>query len=185
MKKINLIILLLLLVVSYAKAQSITGKIFDSTNKAVQYAVVSILKPVDSILTKFTRTDKDGNFELKNVPAGNYILMMTHPVYADRVDEITTTANGLNLNTVKFIPKSLLLQEVFVNTGGAIKIKGDTISYTADSFKVSANANVQELLKKLPGIQVDKDGEIKAMGEQVEKVLVDGEEFLVTTRGWR
>jgi len=179
MKKITTLLLpFLMLFVSYTKAQTIFGKIFDSTNnKAIPNAVVAILKPVDSILLKFTRTNKEGNFELKNVPAGKYILMVTHPVYADVVDDIATTATGLQLNTLKFIPKSQLLQEVIVKTGGAIKIKGDTISYTADSFKVSANANVEELLKKLPGIQVDKDGKIKAMGEQVQKVLVDGEEF--------
>jgi hypothetical protein len=169
---------LLLLLVGSAKAQNITGKIFDNTeSKGVPYAVVAILKQTDSILIKFIRTNKDGDFELKNVPAGKYILMVTHPKYADFVDDITTTNEGLQLNTVKFIPKSQLLQEVFVRNGGAIKIKGDTISYMADSFKVGANANVEELLKKLPGIQVDKDGKIKAMGETVEKVLVDGEEF--------
>lgn len=169
---------LLLLLSGIAKAQTITGKIFDNTeNKAVANAVVAILKPADSILLKFTRTNNEGNFELKNVPPGKYILMVTHPRYADFVDDITTNNDGLQLNTVKFTPKSQLLQEIFVRNGGAIKIKGDTISYTADSFKVSANANVEELLKKLPGIQVDKDGKIKAMGETVEKVLVDGEEF--------
>lgn len=169
---------LLLLLAGTAKAQTITGKIFDSTeNKPVPYAVVAVLKPVDSILIKFTRTGKDGNFELKNVPPGKYIFMVTHPKYADVVDDITTAGEGLQLNTVKFTPKSQLLQEVFVRNGGAIKIKGDTVSYIADSFKVGANANVEELLKKLPGIQVDKNGTIKAMGETVEKVLVDGEEF--------
>lgn len=169
---------LLLLLVGTARAQNITGKMFDNAeNKSVPNAVVAILKPADSILIKFTRTDKEGNFELKNIPPGKYIFMVTHPRYADFLDDITTTADGLQLNTVKFIPKSQLLQEVFVRNGGAIKIKGDTISYVADSFKVGANANVEELLKKLPGIQVDKDGKIKAMGETVEKVLVDGEEF--------
>jgi hypothetical protein len=73
--------------------------------------------------------------------------------------------------------KAELLQAVIVKTGSPLKIRGDTTVYTADSFKVSANANVEELLKKLPGIQVDKDGNIKAMGETVQKVLVDGEEF--------
>lgn len=69
------------------------------------------------------------------------------------------------------------MESIIIKSGGSIKIKGDTTIYTADSFNVSANANVEELLKKLPGIQVDKNGEIKAMGEKVEKVLVDGEEF--------
>lgn len=169
---------LLLLLVGTAKAQTITGKIYDeSESKAVQYAVVAVLHPGDSILVNFVRSDKDGNFALKNVPPGKYILMVTHPKYADFVDDITNTTDGLKLNTVNFIPRTKLLQEVFIRNGGSIKIKGDTVSYIADSFKVSANANVEELLKKLPGIQVDKDGKIKAMGETVEKVLVDGEEF--------
>ena len=179
MKKITrLLIPLLLYFTGYANAQSISGKIFDSTNsKSIPNAVVAIIKPVDSVLIKFIRTNNEGDFELKNIPAGKYILMITHPLYADYVDDINTTPEGLNLNTVSFIPKSKLLQEVIITSGSPIKIKGDTISYTADSFKVSANANVEELLKKLPGIQVDKDGKIKAMGEQVKKVLVDGEEF--------
>jgi len=169
---------LLLLLAGSARAQNITGKLNDeSENKTVPNAVVALLKPGDSILVKFTRTDKDGNFELKNIPAGKYVLMITHPRYADYVDDITTTGDGLAVNKINFIPRSKLLQEVFIRNGGSIKIKGDTVSYLADSFKVSANANVEELLKKLPGIQVDKNGEIKAMGEKVEKVLVDGEEF--------
>lgn len=169
---------LLLLLAGTAKAQNITGKLHDETeNKNVPYAVVAVLKPVDSILVKFSRTNSDGNFELTNIPPGKYILMITHPRYADYVDDVTITNDGLQLNKVNFIPRSKLLQEVFIRNGGSIKIKGDTISYMADSFKVSANANVEELLKKLPGIQVDKNGEIKAMGEKVEKVLVDGEEF--------
>ncbi len=80
------------------------------------------------------------------------------------------------MGTIALISKINALREVIIKTG-SIRIKGDTTSYRASDFKVSANANVEELLKKLPGIQVDKNGEIKAMGETVEKVLVDGEEF--------
>jgi len=177
-KSIIIYLYLFLCCVSYAKAQTIYGKIFDSTNqKPVPFTVVSILKPADSILLKFTRSDKDGKFTLKNVPSGKYVIMITHPVYADYIYDIETNNEGLDLKTVSVIPKSKLLAEVIIKSGSPIKIKGDTVSYTADSFIVSANANVEELLKKLPGIQVDKDGKIKAMGEQVQKVLVDGEEF--------
>jgi len=74
--------------------------------------------------------------------------------------------------------KARLLQEVVINQAvAAIKLKGDTTEYNADSFKVPPNASVEELLKKLPGIQVDKNGQITAQGEKVQKVLVDGEEF--------
>ena len=179
MRKIIPFFLFILSLSSFSvSAQSISGTITDTTNKKnIEYAVVALLKPVDSILYKFTRTKKDGSFEIPLAKPGNYILMVTHPFYADHLDEINIPENGLQLNTISFIPKSKLLQEVIIKTGSPIRIKGDTVFYTADSFKVGPNANVEELLKKLPGIQVDKNGQIKAMGEKVEKVLVDGEEF--------
>lgn len=159
-------------------AQNISGVITDTINKKnIANAVVAVLTPADSILYKFTRTGKDGSFVIKDIKPGNYILMVTHPYFADFIDDISTTEKGLQLNELPVIPKSKLLQEVIIKTGSPIRIKGDTVFYTADSFKVGANANVEELLKKLPGIQVGKNGEIKAMGEKVEKVLVDGEEF--------
>ncbi|MEI9807698.1 MAG: hypothetical protein WDO16_07375 [Bacteroidota bacterium] len=81
------------------------------------------------------------------------------------------------------IPKSKLLAEVILKSGSPIRIKGDTTVYTADSFKVRPGANVEELLRRLPGIQVDKNGTITAMGEKVTKVLVDGEEFFGSDPG--
>jgi hypothetical protein len=181
MIRINPPIILLLLFIFLSlvtAAQDISGTITDTTNKKdVSNAVAAILKPGDSTLYKFVRTDKEGAFVLKNIPAGKYILMITHPSYADLLDDVTVSAEGLQLNKVSVIPKSKLMQELIIKSGSPMRIKGDTTIFTADSFKVSANANVEELLKKLPGIQVDKDGKIKAMGETVEKVLVDGEEF--------
>jgi len=161
-----------------SSAQNIIGSITDTINKTnVPNVVVALLKPVDSILYKFARTDKEGKFQLKNTLPGKYILMIMHPDYADLLDDINVPADGLNLNAISVIPKSKLLQELIIKSSAPMRIKGDTTIYTADSFKVSANANVEELLKKLPGIQVDKSGKITAMGETVEKVLVDGEEF--------
>ena len=82
------------------------------------------------------------------------------------------------MNKVSLILKAKLLEEVVIKQKiSAIKIKGDTTEFTADSFHVQANATVEDLLKKLPGIQVDKNGKITAQGETVQKVLVDGEEF--------
>ena len=75
------------------------------------------------------------------------------------------------------ILKANLLKDVIVTHRSAINIKGDTTEFAADSFKVQPNATVEDLLKKLPGIQVDKNGQITAQGEKVQKVLVDGEEF--------
>ncbi len=178
MKKIiTLLITPIVFLTSFAQQLNITGKVISTDDdKPVPNAVISLLTPGDSILYIFTRTNSEGRFSLKKIPEGNYIIMASQPLYADLLFDIN--ANGdLALPDIKLISKSKLLQEVIVNSKTPFRIKGDTTIYTADSFKVSANANVAELLKKLPGIQVDKDGNIKAMGETVKRVLVDGEEF--------
>ena len=161
----------------FAQKANVSGVLTDGNEKTPVYnSVVALLTPKDSILYRFTRTDKKGNFDLKNVKAGNYIVMTSHRQYADYLDDITVSETAKNLGTIALVSKINALREVIIKTG-SIRIKGDTTSYRASDFVVSANANVEELLKKLPGIQVDKNGAIKAMGETVQKVLVDGEEF--------
>jgi len=159
---------------------SIKGQITDSAEKKQLYnASINILRAKDSILLGSTRANKDGQFNLPAKFEGKYILMITYPQYADYIDKIEL-ANGqeLNLGTVYLNTKAYLLKEVIVrNTVSAIRIKGDTTEYKADSFRVNPNADVQELLRKMPGIQVNSKGEITAQGEKVNKVLVDGEEF--------
>ncbi len=162
----------------FAQKYNVSGIVKDTSSQAsVKYAVVVLLTPKDSVLKAFTRVQEDGSYLFKNVAPGKYILSVTHGVFADFVDDIDIGANDEKLATISLTPKSKLLEAVIVRSGSPIRIKGDTTIYTADSFKVSANANVEELLKKMPGIQVDKNGQIKAMGQTVEKVLVDGEEF--------
>lgn len=183
MTRLTLMVLLLIATVSNTYAQeniSLKGTVTDTLNKQnLSNAVVSVLRAKDSVLVKFTRTNKEGSFELPTVPEGKYIVMVTYPSYADYVDIVTITkGNTTNMGKVPVITKATLLQEVIVKqTVSAIRMKGDTTEYKADSFKVSANADVQELLRKMPGIQVNSKGEITAQGERVQKVLVDGEEF--------
>ncbi len=178
MHKIStLLISFLLYFSSFAQTSVVSGSVNDQNEKKpVQNAVVALLTIKDSVFYKFTRSDAQGQYIFKDVKPGSYILMTTHPYFADVVENIDVK-HDTTLPSYALISKSKILQEVIIKTGKPIQIRGDTTVYTADSFKVSANANVEELLKKLPGIQVDKDGKIKAMGETVEKVLVDGEEF--------
>ncbi len=174
------IILFIGLVRANAQESVIKGTVNDTLNKQnLSNAVVSILRPKDSVLVKFVRTDNQGNFELKKIVAGNYILVVSYPNYAEYTDNINI--NGTeekSLGIVPLITRARLLEEVIVKQRiSAIRVKGDTTEYRADSFHVSANADVQELLKKMPGIQVNSKGEITTQGERVNKVLVDGEEF--------
>ncbi|SEA20445.1 Outer membrane receptor proteins, mostly Fe transport [Flavobacterium gillisiae] len=179
MQKIKglIIIVFLFSISAFSQKANLSGVIIDSKDKTPVYnSVVALLIPNDSILYKFTRSDREGIFNLKNVKVGNYILMTSNNQYADYVDAIIVDETEKKLGTIALKSKIELLREVVIKSG-SIRIKGDTTSYRASDFKVDANANVEELLKKLPGIQVGKDGVIKAMGETVQKVLVDGEEF--------
>lgn len=164
---------------SFGQQNKISGYITDtSSGKKLSHAVVSLIRTQDSILAKFTRTNEEGFFELKNIPQGKYIFMISYPGYAEYVDELDIQADVALNKTVTIIPRSKLLEEIIVQQKvSAIRIKGDTTEYKADSFNVGPNANVQELLKRLPGLQVNAKGEITAQGQKVEKILVDGEEF--------
>ena len=182
MTKLTLVAFFLLVAISNGFSQetgTVKGIVTDTLNKQnLSNAVVAVLRAKDSVLVKFTRTSKEGNFNLPNITSGKYIVMVSYPAYADYVDVINITTGITDLGKISVITKATLLQEVIVKqTIGSIRMKGDTTEYKADSFKVSANADVQELLRKMPGIQVNSKGEITAQGERVQKVLVDGEEF--------
>jgi hypothetical protein len=128
-------------------------------------------------LVKFGRTDSQGGFSMNALAPGDYILMITYPKFADYADKVTLPSGELDLGSIPLTPKSVLLQEVVIRTNAAIRVKGDTTEFTADSFKVKEGATVEELLKQIPGMQVNSKGEITSQGKRVDKVLVDGEEF--------
>lgn len=180
MKNIILLLAAFFMSVSvFAQTASIKGHISDtSTNENLEHAAVSLLRSKDSVLYKFTRTDKNGNFSIQNMTEGKYLIYLTYPGYADFMDTVELLDDKtIDLGSFAMLTREHLLQEVVINQQGAIRIKGDTTEFKADSFSVRQGATVEELLKKLPSIQVDKDGNITAMGESVKKVLVDGEEF--------
>ena len=176
---------------SFGQTSDIKGKLTDSSsNLLMANAVISVLRQQDSVLVKFSRSDKSGNFEIQNLDSGTYIILVSYPKYGDYVDKFDLKkAADFNFHTIYLTQKAKLLQEIIIRQS-AVRIKGDTTEFTADSFHVKPNATVEDLLKELPGLQVDKDGKITAQGQQVQKVLVDGEEFFsddptVATRNLR
>nr|MCU0385670.1 hypothetical protein [Flavihumibacter sp.] len=139
--------------------------------------MVALLSP-DSVLLQHSRTDAKGNFVLKAADGKPFLLLVSYPKFADFLDVVNPVGSEFNLGKINLIKKSVLLEEVIVSQKiGAIRMKGDTLEFRADSFAVRQGANVEELLKRLPGLQVNQKGEITAQGERVQKVLVDGEEF--------
>lgn len=172
------LLLILLCQHSYAQSYTIKGSIYDTLNNyELPHASVTLLRGGDSILQSFARADNNGAFQLKPAPKGKYVIMITFPGFADYVDKIDLQGD-MDMGRIVLTSRANLMKEVLITQNyAAIKMKGDTTEYVADSFKVREGADVEALLKRLPGIQVDKNGQITAQGETVQKILVDGEEF--------
>ena len=160
---------------------SVKGTVGDSVEKIkLRTSAVSILQAKDSVLVKFGFTDAAGKFTLNGVGKGKYILLVSCPDYADYVEQFSLdSANQVHdFGNISLQLRSRLLKEVIIKgTASQMKIKGDTTEFNARAFVIQPNAKVEDLLKQLPGITVDKDGKITAEGQTVSKVLVDGEEF--------
>ncbi|QNR86205.1 outer membrane beta-barrel protein [Pedobacter riviphilus] len=163
-----------------AQNASIKGVVVDTVEKTkLQNSTILLIRSKDSILVKDTRAKANGAFELSNLKKGNYTLVVTFPKMADYIRDIQLSdSSKFNLGHIAMDSKATLLNEVVIKAQKqAISIKGDTITYQADSFAVKPHANLQDLLRRLPGVEVDKDGAIKAGGKDVNTLLVDGEEF--------
>ncbi|NOS56362.1 MAG: TonB-dependent receptor, partial [Cyclobacteriaceae bacterium] len=181
MKRIYILIVLLSIVqISVAQKFSIKGQVTDSTKSALPSSTVMLLSQKDSTLVNFGVSDKTGLFEIKNVSVGDYFLKVTFVGYATYQKRISAVGAGgdINVGSIKMIPQDRELEELVIKGEKApVTVKRDTIEFNAGSFKVKANANVEDLLKKLPGVEVETDGTVRAQGEQVQRVMVDGREF--------
>ncbi|RRN78037.1 carboxypeptidase regulatory-like domain-containing protein, partial [Pseudoxanthomonas sp. SGD-10] len=159
----------------------VKGVVTDTTSKVyLQNAVVTILNAKDSILVNFIRADHNGLFNCPISKPGMFILRVSYPGYVNYVEHftLTTERKSINFGQLNLRLKSKLLKEIIVKGEiAAIKIKGDTTEFNAGSYLIKPNSKVEDLLKQLPGLQIDQNGNISANGESVKKVLVDGEEF--------
>lgn len=175
---------IMLLAVNIVFAQNpakvtIKGSVVDTANMPAPYPTVMLLNPTDSSLINFTRADEKGGFEFKNVRNVPYLLKISLISYQPRQMLLPAHDKEVNdLGNVPIKPISLELMEVVIKTAKAtLSIKGDTIEYDASTFKVPPGSTVEDLLRRLPGIDVDADGNIKSQGKDVRKVYVDGKTF--------
>ncbi|MEJ7557851.1 MAG: TonB-dependent receptor [Pedobacter sp.] len=156
------------------------GVAIDSASQTkLDQATISIITARDSILQTFVYADK-GRFEIKNIPPGNYLLMISYPEFADYVEHFTLDDKQpmKDFGTINMILRSKLLQEVIIKARMAsIKMKGDTTEFNAAAFETQKNAKVEDLIKQFPGMKTNRNGEIVFQGTVVEKILLDGEEF--------
>lgn len=182
MKVISLLILFLLVsLVTLAQQGSVKGSLVDTASKKpVTGATVTVLQAKDSSLVSFQLSDDNGRFEVNKLVNGQYRLLITHVNYhnASVPFSINDTSKNKELGNVILNDLTKMLQEVIVTAEAPpVTLIDDTVQYNAGSFKTPPNATVEQLLKKLPGVKVEKDGTVKAQGQTVKKVLVDGKEF--------
>lgn len=186
MKKIYLLLLICFCALASLaqKNGSLKGILYDSVAKQpVAAATITVLQKKDSSLVTFTMTDNKGHFEITGLGNGDYRLLITHVNYHNGSKPFTIDDANKNkdLGNVIMHNTAQLLEEVVVTAEAPpVTLIGDTVQYNAGSFKTPPNANVEQLLKKLPGVKVDKDGTVKAQGQEVKRVLVDGKEFFGT-----
>ena len=178
----NILLLLFSLFSLYSRGQElqISGRIKDTiTGKDCSGAVVEILK-LDSSLVGECRSEKDGSFSFKgSLYAGNYLLFLSHPAHESLYRPITISNNlPLDLGILVLIPKGDSLASVTI-ISSLIRphIKGDTLEYNTANIRMRINANVEEMLGRLPGLQVDPNGNITYNGERIQQLLVDGEDL--------
>ena len=183
MKKTLLPLLLILLTVA-AQAQNsgrftIKGTVVDSAGAVLPGATVMLLAPKDSALVNYNRSDENGKLEFKNVKKSTYILKISYVGYIPEDVPIEATDNEIvDVGNIKLKVLNQDLFEVVIKTARApLSIRGDTVEYNAASFKVPPGSTVEDLLRKLPGMQVERDGTIRAQGQEVQRVTVDGKRF--------
>ena len=163
----------------FAENSGLKGRVVDTTGSALPYVTITLLQPGDSTLSYFAVSTLQGTFELSNIAAGDYVLQVASvgfnsiyrrihfPVAEQEQDPVFV----LRIRTVNLKAAEINAERI------PIRLKKDTIEYDAAAFKTAPDAATEDLLKKLPGVEVDRNGNIKAQGEDVKNVLVDGKEF--------
>lgn len=133
---------------------------------------------IDSTLIQGAQTAYDGIFILNNIPAGKYKLIISSVGFAERTQEIQMPNKHLDLPTIHLHEQVQHLAEVSVQGHAAeMTVKGDTIEYNTAAYQVSETATVEELLKKMNGVEVDKEGKVTINGEEIKSVRIDGKKF--------
>lgn len=187
MKKIALSLLFLLISTAFATAQNagkatVTGKVIESeTGEILVRATVMLMTPDSTKMLKGGVTDEKGMFSIKNVEDGTYVTKVSYVGYHNFFRPIVVkrnTISTLNVGTVMMIPNSVELKAATVTAQiPEVEVKDDTLMFNADAFKVPEGSVLEDLVKKLPGVEIDENGAITVNGKSVKRILVDGKEF--------
>jgi hypothetical protein len=171
--------LLLVSYVGFAQNLTIQGSLKDSiANRALNSATVSLVYAKDSSLVSFSRTNEAGVFNFKNVAPGNYLISVSYVGYVPKwVPVITGTEKTVEMGLIYMNDVNTMSTVTVTARRPPVVINGDSVEFNSENFKTAPNAVVEDLLKKMPGMEVDKAGGITVNGKKVTKVFVNGKEF--------
>jgi Outer membrane protein beta-barrel family/Carboxypeptidase regulatory-like domain len=171
--------LLLVSYVGFAQNLTIQGSLKDSiANRALNSATVSLVYAKDSSLVSFSRTNEAGAFNFKNVAPGNYLISVSYVGYVPKwVPVITGTEKTVEMGLIYMNDVNTMSTVTVTARRPPVVINGDSVEFNSENFKTAPNAVVEDLLKKMPGMEVDKAGGITVNGKKVTKVFVNGKEF--------
>lgn len=162
----------------YGQSQPpIKGKVVDDKNAPLEFVSVALLKHKDSSLINYTISDIKGDFSFSEAPKDSLIIQLSYMGFQTVSKPILYNDNSLDLKTITLIESPNVLDAVTISAVVPVQVKKDTVAFNASSFKVNPSDNLESLLKKLPGLEIESDGKVIAQGNQVTKIFVDGKEF--------
>ncbi len=162
----------------HAQSGQVHGVVTDSAGVGLSGAMVVALAQPDSTLTTFQTSDGNGVFVLRDLNPGDYLIQVTRLGFATLRREVAVGASAVDAGTFQLNLQAVELNDLVVTLDHLpFQTRADTVGYNALAFQTRPNANVEDLLRLLPGVEVSEGGEITAQGETVENVLVDGREF--------
>ncbi len=177
----TLLILCLCSLVATAQKVTVSGVVMDgSLNEPMTGASVVLLQPKDSAQSAGISTDLEGRFKLPAVKAGNYIMRISYMGFQTYYRNIVLPKNNksINLGTITLQENSKIMKEAEVTARVAqVEMKADTFIFNADAYRMPEGSMLEELVKKLPGAEIDDEGNIKINGKSVSKIMVDGKEY--------
>lgn len=181
MKKINALLILLSLFLhlqAQGQTNTITGTVIDKTdNSPIELASIRVLLAKDSTYVTGTAAKTNGQFSV-NVSPASYIVEVSFMGYKTAYINANAKSASVPLGKILLGENAVMLGETVITAKAVeIQVKGDTLEYNADSYKVQQSAVVEDLLKKMPGVEIDSEGKITVNGKEVKKMLVDGKEF--------
>jgi hypothetical protein len=179
-RKLPVLLFLLFSIIVKAQEIRLRGNVADTGQGGLPNALLMAIRFKDSTLINSTRSNSQGIFKPIKIPLDTYLVIISHPAFSDKTYLLAPSPKdtAFHFKNVILPPKSIELNEVEVIAHQEKSYyKGDTLVFTADSFKTRPNATVEDLLKKLPGVRVDAKGKITIQGKEVDQVLVDGDEF--------